>query len=111
MWIQPHGNLAVFTIRHDLFGPGRFALIPPGGVRVDHPAATAAVQVHVVEKTVSAAPADCHRCDHGAVGGFGADPPAWQDGSASSPAESGGAHGFAQGQVVPASGGLLDVMA
>ncbi len=140
MRIEPHENLMVLSIRHDVFGPGRLAAIAPGRVRVvevhhhgpgiQGVSGVPGVHVRVVDQTVQAAPADCPPCDHGAFPGFGTDPPGSSEASVppvpvigqsepSAPATATspppafvvGGIGFIHGQTVPGVGSLLDIMA
>jgi hypothetical protein len=92
MRVGPHENLAVGSIRHDVYGPGRFAAIAPGRLRVVEvhygghgiptvpvvagSLAVGGIHVRVVNQPSEAAAADCPPCDRGAFPGFGSDPPA-----------------------------------
>jgi hypothetical protein len=115
MQIGPHENLAVLSIQHDIYGPGRLARIGPGQLRVvEVVREIPVVQVKVVTQTQPTPPADCPPCDRGGFPGFSADlppvPPA-ESHPAPSPVPDAGGLTFSHGQVVPATGNLLDIMA
>jgi hypothetical protein len=116
MQIGPHENLAVLSIQHDIYGPGRLARIGPGQLRVvEVVREIPVVQVKVVTQTQPTPPADCPPCDRGGFPGFIADsqPVASSDEShpAPSPVSDAGGLTFSHGQAVPSTGNLLDIMA
>ncbi len=137
MWIRPHENLTVWSIRNDLFGPGRFADHSHARVRgvndmirTHHHApvgpARPVVHAHVkkIEKTLSLSPADCHPCGRGVQPGGDSYSPGSTVGTtplaplsdpaskgATPPGELGITQDFAHSQRIPAVGGLLDILA
>lgn len=128
MRIEPHENLAVLSIRYDVFGPGRLATITPGRVRVvEVQREVPVVQVKVVPRPEQAPPADCQPCDRsvfpGFAPGFTPDPQEVssqgqapsipmphiaRDPDAPPPPEG---QIFSRGQAIPGTGGLLDILA
>ncbi len=136
MRLTSHDNLTVWSIRHDLFGPGRFdpqalhhASQPsapsrhfPGPCRHADP-----VVIRVVEHPQAPQPADCHPCEsHGTAVPSPGLFPAWliyapvlrsvwpwtmPSTSTHAPTMPAPVLAFRQDQPVPATGSLLDIWA
>jgi len=136
MRLESHENLTLLSIRHDLFGPGRFhpAIAHPNRALHAHHLHHLRLQVHpkphvevrVVESASPPQPADCPPChvtDPSQIHPRHTPTPAtagtaWPyiatarpTDTRSIPAPFPMAQDFVYGQPVPATGGLLDIMA
>ena len=126
MRIEPHENLAVWAIRQDMFGPGRWAPPVPGRTHVQvQRQEVPVVHVKVVHESHRLSPADCPPCDRGGFPGYATpsgkgirnaflpaiEPaePTCESGPAPGP-QAGGVT-LSHGQIIPGTGGLLDIMA
>jgi hypothetical protein len=135
MHLEPNDNLAVSSIRHDLYGPGRFHPIHHhhhhnDHVHEDHKDTSRVHRqpdvVRVVQQSQRPKPADFQPCQCGGETRLNVYPPDKAYPAAipipeidivtipadiAPPSEKGALQGYIYGQAVPANGNLLDVMA